>query len=70
MPNIGGFPVYVQKCNEAMDLGYEGFIMDGKGEVATPPRRRPSERWHVTLDIEVIAPAIGRGPAHAGVVIC
>ena len=30
MPYIGGFPVYVQKCNEVMDRGYDGFVLDGR----------------------------------------
>ena len=34
MPYIGGFPVYVQKCNEVMNEGYRGFVLDGAG----PPR--------------------------------
>ena len=29
MPYIGGFPVYVQKCNEVMNGGFEGFVLDG-----------------------------------------
>ncbi len=29
MPYIGGFPVYVQKCNEVMDGGYGGFVLEG-----------------------------------------
>ena len=29
MPYIGGFPVYVQKCNEVMSNGFEGFVIDG-----------------------------------------
>ena len=28
MPYIGGFPVYVQKCNEVMSDGFEGFVLD------------------------------------------
>ena len=31
-PDIGGFPIYVNKCNEAMDNGYEGFIFDRQTE--------------------------------------
>ncbi len=26
MPYIGGFPVYVQKCNEVMTNGPDGFV--------------------------------------------
>ena len=29
MPYIGGFPVYVQKCNEVMSGGFEGFVIEG-----------------------------------------
>ena len=29
MPYIGGFPIYVQKCNEVMSNGFEGFVIDG-----------------------------------------
>src|SRR6185295_17798425 len=29
MPYIGGFPVYVQKCNEVMNNAYEGFVLKG-----------------------------------------
>ncbi len=61
MPYIGGFPVYVQKCNEVMSNGFEGFVIDGakapnkaRNEA---PRVRLTERWRVPLDIEVISPA-------------
>jgi cation diffusion facilitator CzcD-associated flavoprotein CzcO len=27
MPYIGGFPKYVQKCNEVVARGYEGFVL-------------------------------------------
>ena len=56
MPYIGGFPIYVQKCNEVMSNGFEGFVLDGAGSNA-PPRVRLTERWRVPLDIEVISPA-------------
>jgi cation diffusion facilitator CzcD-associated flavoprotein CzcO len=56
MPYIGGFPVYVQKCNEIMNSGYEGFVMDG-AQANDAPRIRFTERWQVPLDIEVISPA-------------
>ena len=29
MPYIGGFPVYVQKCNEVMSSGFDGFVLEG-----------------------------------------
>ncbi|MEX2616043.1 MAG: NAD(P)/FAD-dependent oxidoreductase [Alphaproteobacteria bacterium] len=57
MPYIGGFPVYVNKCNEVMDAGYEGFVLDGAKAGNTPPRIRLTERWHVPLDMDVISPA-------------
>jgi cyclohexanone monooxygenase len=56
MPYIGGFPIYVQKCNEVMSNGFEGFVLDGAGS-NEPPRVRLTERWRVPLDIEVISPA-------------
>jgi cyclohexanone monooxygenase len=57
MPYIGGFPVYVQKCNEVMTNGFEGFVMEGAGARNEAPRVRLTERWRVPLDIEVISPA-------------
>jgi cyclohexanone monooxygenase len=57
MPYIGGFPIYVQKCNEVMTNGFEGFVMDGASAGNEAPRVRLTERWRVPLDIEVISPA-------------
>jgi cyclohexanone monooxygenase len=57
MPYIGGFPVYVQKCNEVMSNGFEGFVIDGAQARNEAPRVRLTERWRVPLDIEVISPA-------------
>jgi len=57
MPYIGGFPVYVQKCNEVMTSGFEGFIVEGANARNEPPRVRLTERWRVPLDIDVISPA-------------
>jgi cyclohexanone monooxygenase len=57
MPYIGGFPIYVQKCNEVMTNGFEGFVMDGTNAKNESPRVRLTERWRVPLDIEVISPA-------------
>jgi cyclohexanone monooxygenase len=31
MPYIGGYPVYVQKCNEVAANGYQGFALSGRG---------------------------------------
>jgi cyclohexanone monooxygenase len=61
MPYIGGFPIYVQKCNAVMLDGYAGFSIDEEsGEVErsnTTPEVRFTERWHVPLDMDVISPA-------------
>jgi cyclohexanone monooxygenase len=57
MPYIGGFPIYVQKCNEVMTNGFEGFVMEGANVKNQAPRVRLTERWRVPLDIEVISPA-------------
>ncbi len=57
MPYIGGFPVYVQKCNEVMSNGFEGFVIDGGTASNEEPRVRLTERWRVPLDIDVISPA-------------
>jgi len=58
MPYIGGFPVYVQKCNAVMNSGYDGFVLQGGQSSNTPPQVRFTERWQVPLDIEVISPAL------------
>jgi len=57
MPYIGGFPVYVQKCNEVMSSGFDGFVLEGAEQSNTAPRVRYTERWRVPLDIDVISPA-------------
>jgi len=57
MPYIGGFPIYVQKCNEVMTNSFEGFALEGTSAANEPPRVRLTERWRVPLDIEVISPA-------------
>jgi cyclohexanone monooxygenase len=57
MPYIGGFPVYVQKCNEVMSGGFEGFVLDGAPKHNAAPAVRYTERWRVPIDIEVISPA-------------
>jgi cyclohexanone monooxygenase len=57
MPYIGGFPIYVQKCNEVMSAGFEGFVLEGAAATNEPPEVRYTERWRVPLDIEVISPA-------------
>jgi cyclohexanone monooxygenase len=57
MPYIGGFPIYVQKCNEVMSNGFEGFAIEGADTANQPPRVRLTERWRAPLDIDVISPA-------------
>jgi cyclohexanone monooxygenase len=57
MPYIGGFPIYVQKCNEVMTNGFEGFVIDGGKANNEEPRVRLTERWRVPLDMDVISPA-------------
>ena len=58
MPYIGGFPVYVAKCNEVMDAGYDGFVLIGGRAGNAAPKVRLTERWHVPLDQDVISPAM------------
>jgi cyclohexanone monooxygenase len=57
MPYIGGFPIYVQKCNEVMNNAYDGFVLKGARSSNAAPHVRFTERWQVPLDIEVISPA-------------
>jgi cyclohexanone monooxygenase len=57
MPYIGGFPVYVQKCNEVMSGGFEGFVLEGAHGRNAEPKVCFTERWRVPLDIDVISPA-------------
>ena len=57
MPYIGGFPVYVQKCNEVMSDGFAGFVLKGAPDGNAAPQVRYTERWRVPLDIDVITPA-------------
>jgi cyclohexanone monooxygenase len=57
MPYIGGFPIYVEKCNEVMSSGFHGFVLEGATRSNAPPRVRYTERWRVPLDIDVISPA-------------
>jgi cyclohexanone monooxygenase len=63
MPYIGGFPVYVNRCNEVMSNGYEGFVLDGLNQSSATneraqPKVRLTERWRVPLDMDVISPAM------------
>ncbi|SHK78917.1 cyclohexanone monooxygenase [Bradyrhizobium lablabi] len=57
MPYIGGFPIYVQKCNEVMTGGFSGFVLEGAPVGNAAPEVRYTERWRVPLDIDVISPA-------------
>jgi cyclohexanone monooxygenase len=57
MPYIGGFPVYVQKCNEVMSSGFDGFVLEGAPDSNAAPEVRYTERWRVPIDIDVISPA-------------
>ena len=56
MPYIGGFPIYVNKCNEVMTGGFEGFTTDAVASNAQPTVRL-TQRWRVPLDMDVISPA-------------
>jgi cyclohexanone monooxygenase len=55
MPYIGGFPIYVQKCNEVLAEGFEGFVLDATA--SEPPTVRFTERWQSALDPDVLSPA-------------
>lgn len=57
MPYIGGFPIYVDRCNQSMDKGFEGFVIEGGTAGNTPPKIRLTERWHVPVDMDIISPA-------------
>ncbi len=57
MPYIGGFPIYVDKCNQVMTNGFEGFILDGTRNSDATPKVRLTERWRVPVDMDVISPA-------------
>ena len=65
MPYIGGFPVYVQKCNEVMDRGYDGFVLAGAKAGNAAPEVRLTKRWHVPLDMDAISPAMLAAQARA-----
>ena len=57
MPYIGGFPIYVDRCNSVMDKGFEGFVIDGGTPTNVPPKIRLTKRWHIPVDSDVISPA-------------
>lgn len=58
MPYIGGFPIYVQRCNNVMTSGYAGFDIEGGTDSDAAPKIRWTEKWHVELDMEVMTPAM------------
>ena len=58
MPYIGGFPIYVNRCNEVFDKGFEGFAIDGAPRGNQPPEVNLTERWRAPLDVDVISPAM------------
>ena len=58
MPYIGGFPIYVNRCNEVMANGYEGFELDATQPSNEAPEVRFTERWQVELDMDVMTPAM------------
>ena len=47
MPFIGGFPIYVEKCNDVASDGYEGFVLAGSEMRKQQPKFRYTERWRV-----------------------
>ena len=55
MPYIGGFPVYVNKCNDVMANGYEGFVIEGARTPNAKPRIRWTERWLIDLDLALMS---------------
>lgn len=57
MPYIGGFPIYVDRCNDVMTRGYEGFLVNGEKSDGKMPEIRFTKRWRVTLDKDVTSPA-------------
>src|SRR5262249_7490994 len=57
MPYIGGFPVYVQKCNEVMSNGFDGFVLEGAAAINKPPEVRHTERCRGPPYIERNSPA-------------
>ncbi|MEM7408560.1 MAG: NAD(P)/FAD-dependent oxidoreductase, partial [Pseudomonadota bacterium] len=58
MPYIGGFPIYVDRCNQVMTNSFEGFDLDVERESNEMPTVHMSERWRVPLDLDVITPAM------------
>ncbi len=44
MPYVGGFPVYVQKCNEVMDTDYDGFVLAAAKVPNAPPEVQLTKR--------------------------
>ncbi len=61
MPYIGGFPVYVEKCNEVASNGYEGFVLEGAKLHNRPPRFEWTKRWRVQ-PLDAAEMAMRHGP--------
>ena len=57
MPYIGGFPIYVERCNDVVTNGFEGFHIKGAVAANVQPKTTWTDRWRVPLDVEVISPA-------------
>ena len=57
MPYIGGFPVYVQKCNRSATNGFEGFVMEGADIGNEAPLVRSHRAMARTARHRVISPA-------------
>ena len=47
MPYIGGFPTYVERCNEEASAGYTGFAIDGGVKRIEPHSFPWTERWRM-----------------------
>ena len=47
MPYIGGFPRYVEACNDSASKGYGDFILKGEGMRNRTPEFRWTNRWRV-----------------------
>ncbi|MEQ9642988.1 MAG: NAD(P)/FAD-dependent oxidoreductase [Alphaproteobacteria bacterium] len=47
MPYIGGFPRYVEKCNDVASDSYTDFVLKGEGMRNRRPEFRWTKRWRV-----------------------
>ena len=57
MPYIGGFPVYIEKCNEVMNAGFSGFVLEGGRKIDAPPQVRFTARWRSPQNVDAPPPA-------------